>query len=197
MYRAIQFWFKTNACRFLHDISDACNENFTSRPGDLVLLVDFFPEIVGLRIIKWASQTPGINPFPFRYSEAKQRQATAELTKAYWKYFPPHYNCLDILKDPSQKHNGILMFANYLDYSDPRGYVIFRLDMPHDTSGVNCISEDFISAATHESDSRLVRFVSRNIAEKIRREFGVENIRKKTRVPARALSTRVCQYQVV
>jgi hypothetical protein len=197
MYRAIQFWFKMNACKFLHDISDACDEHFTSRPGDLVLLVDFFPEIVGLRFIKWSSQTPGIIPFPFRYSEIKQRRATTELTEAYWKYFPLHYNCLDTLGDPSQKHNGILMFANYLDYNDPRGYVIFRLDMPHDTSGINCISEDFISAAARESDSRLVTFVSRNIAEKIQREFGVENIRKKTRLPVRALSTRMCQYQIV
>ena len=186
LYRAIQFWFKTNACKFLHDISDACFKYNTRYPGDLVLFADFFPEVVALRVVPACSFlsgifVPGIDIFPFRYSEEKQKRAVAHLVSAF----------------PRSKCDGILVFANYLDYGDTTGYSIFRLTMPHDTSGIDCISEDFVLAVNQESDFRLIGIVSRNNATKIRREFGTHRPKKKTKNPPRPLSTRLCRYELV
>jgi hypothetical protein len=117
--------------------------------------------------------------FPFQYSKEKQKQAIADMIDAF----------------PRKKCDGILVFANYLDYSETTGYAIFLLTMPHDTSGIDCISEDFVLAVNQESDFRLVGIVSRNEANKIRREFGTHRPEKKTRNPPRPLSTRLCRYE--
>lgn len=185
-YRAVQFWFKTNACKCLRDISDACVTFNTRHPCDLLLFADFFPEIVGLRIVHIDSFLAGTltritSLFPFPYSDEKQRQATKNLENAF----------------PRKRHDGILVFANFLRYSDATGYAIFRLTMPHDTSGIDCISEDFILAASQESDFRLTAIVSRNEATKIRREFGTDHPNKITKNPPRPLSTRTCRYEHV
>jgi hypothetical protein len=184
MYRTIQFWFKTNGAKFLRDISDACIKYNIRDPCGLVLFVDFFPEIVGLRILPASSISSQIplsttDLFPFPYSEEKLKQAAAHLLRKFSR----------------QKIDGILVFANYLHYSDTMGYEIFSLTMPHDTSGVDCISRDFLLAASQESDFRLIQIVSRNEATKIRQEFSADRSKRMDQNQPRPLSTRMCNYE--
>jgi hypothetical protein len=196
MYRATQFWFWSNACKFLHDMVDACDKYHTCFPRDLVLFVDFFPEVVTLYFVDAKSVLSGSHPIPFRYKQQKYEAATEEMKEQYDIHFPA--GCTNARNgDAEDKYNGIVVFANYLDYTHPRGYKIMRLNMLHDSKGCNLISEDFVNATKLKDGIGFIHFVSQDEARKLKHEFGMENLHKKMKFPTQPRSTRMCRYEAL
>jgi hypothetical protein len=173
---------------------------------NFVLVVDFFPEIVRLRILPVQPFLDGTGELPFTYARDKYTRARDELEWACQKRKSTSYRFFDSRENPPHHcGGGIVTFANFLDNDAKKGYTIFSMNMRHDSNGNDLLSEVMMRAMTRCSGftESLSKILPSEIAIRLlgRRQVSLDVYKpidspqkKKKKLLPRPSEARSCKY---